>query len=138
MPPKQSFYFRHQPSMTGRYALLTEYYNSLNQETGLSRGEFVFTAVEAYWKAWAMEWKGKPEPLVRKAALNSIYRLELHIQYLREYFGLKQEESKDHSCLVAKSSLNQEKYLRKWEEAELDLNDQIDLTVGDQLIDSVF
>jgi hypothetical protein len=150
MPPKINFYFRHQSSEKGRYALLIKYYNALKLETELSRSEFVLSALEAYWNAFAMEWGGKPKPSVRKAAFNCIYRLELHIQYLREYFGL--EEITHNSVFSAsqfqasplpsnqsdperKNYLTQEKEV---EEEELDLNYEADLTADDQLIDSIF
>ena len=53
----------------------------------------VIQAVSAYWLPFACEWAGHEKEEVKRLALSSINKLQLHIQHLREVFDLPSPES---------------------------------------------
>lgn len=58
--------------------------------TGYSTRDRILKSLSAYWLPFAGEWAGKDEEELKSLARSSINQLELHIQYLRENFGLPQ------------------------------------------------
>ena len=82
------FKFRFQASTDSPYWELIRYFQA--KEADFSVRELILWASVAYWQPLAEKYLGESsEEELKQSARNSIYRLEQHINYLREVFDLE-------------------------------------------------
>lgn len=122
-----NFVFRHQPKKASKYGVLLTYINE--DGAGMTRCERMLHPVAAFWLPFAYQHCTNASlKEIQQLTRSAVYQLKLHIQYLEDSFGLRENSDSPELAQekVSQFSINRWHESENFEETE-DFSDEDDI-----------